>query len=235
MATDYRALHGQYSQGMSQSGTIQPNQQPGFDFLQGWQTKPHTGYLPPQQARQQPLQYGKPTTGGWIGGPDGQPVGGQDPRAMQYDGIPGNWAAWRQAQSTGAGDPRGMQSDGIGSNFRDWAAAYQRPQGGQSGASNPFSQQGNMQANFGMQQPQPMPKPQPNFGTPMPKPQPNFGTPMPKPMPNFGDPMPKPIPGFGVQPTQPVQYDQYGKPIPLDQTNPGRNPNLPPMGSGWGG
>lgn len=203
MPNDYRALHNQYSQGMAQPGTVQPNSQPGFNFLQGWGASPSAGYMPPKGPTQAPIQYGDPTQGGWTGGADGQPVGG-------YTGS--QWGA--------GGDPRAMLHDGIKNNFRDWQNAYQsgNQQGGQLGQMG-----GNMRANFGMQQPSmgatPMPKPQPNFGQPMP---------MPKPIVNFGTPMPKPILGG-------VQYDQYGKPIPVDQLNPGRDPNLPPIGYGWGG
>ena len=70
MATDYRALHNQYAQGMAQPGTVQPNAQPGFNFLQGWSASPTAGFLPPKAPTQAPIEYGDPTQGGWIGGPD---------------------------------------------------------------------------------------------------------------------------------------------------------------------
>ena len=229
MATDYRALHNQYAQGMAQPGTVQPNSQPGFNFLQGWSASPTAGFLPPKQPTQAPIQYGTPTQGGWIGGADGQPVGGnagqswmvngQDPRAMMYDGIKGNYIAWRDGQSTGAGDPRGLRNNGIAGDYASWRDAY-NPSNPNPAIGSSVRQGGNMQANFGMQQPNQL---MPGFGaTPMPKPQPNFGDPMPKPIPNFGIPMPKPIVGG-------IQYDEYGKPIRNDQLNPGRDPNI------WGG
>lgn len=222
MPNDYRALHNQYSQGMAQSGTVQPNSTPGFNFLQGWGASPSAGYMPPKGPTQQPIQYGDPTQGGWIGGADGQPVGG-------YTGS--QWGA--------GGDPRAMLNDGIKGNFAEWQNAYggSNQQGGQLGQAGGNlraslgMQQPSMQANFGMQQPTggfAGKDPYPVDPIALPKPQPNFGIPMPKPQPNFGIPMPKPILGG-------VQYDQYGKPIPVDQLNPGRDPNLPPIGYGWGG
>lgn len=225
MPNDYRALHSQYAQGMAQPGTVQPNSQPGFNFLQGWSSSPSAGYMPPKGPTQQPIQYGTPSTGGWVGGADGQPVGGggqswmnngQDPRAMMYDGIRGNYIAWRDGQPTGANDPRNMRNNGIAGDYAAWNGAY-NPSNPNPAVGSSVRPGGNMQANFGMQQP--------SFGQPMPKPQPNFGDPMPKPQPNFGIPMPKPI----------VQFDPYGKPINNDQLNPGRDPNLPPIGYGWGG
>lgn len=201
MPNDYRALHNQYAQGMAQPGTVQPNAQPGFNFLQGWSATPTAGYMPPKGPAQAPIQYGTPTPGGWIGGPDGHPIGGN---------TGSQWGA--------GGDPRAMLHDGIKNNFRDWQNQYKQPT--QQGALGQFG--GNMQANYGMQQPGQL---MPGFGaTPMPKPQPNFGDPMPKPQPNFGIPMPKPIVGG-------VEYDQYGKPIRNDQTNPGR-PIIPDYN--WG-
>lgn len=206
MANDYRALHNQYAQGMSQPGTVQPNSVPGFNFLQGWAASPTAGYLPPKSPAQAPIQYGDPTQGGWIGGPDGQPIGG---------GMGSQWGV--------NGDPRAMLHDGIKNNFRDWQNAY----GGgnqQGGALSQLMPQGRMQANYGMQQPSGGyggKDPYPVYPIAMPKPNPNFGIPMPKPQPNFGTPMPKPI----------VQYDQYGKPIRNDQPNPGR-PIIPDYN--WG-
>jgi hypothetical protein len=195
MPNDYRALHNQYAQGMSQQGTVQPNSAPGFNFLQGWGASPSAGYMPPKGPTQQPIQYGDPTQGGWIGGPDGQPIGG-------YTGS--QWGA--------GGDPRAMLNDGIKGNFAEWQNAYDKTQ--QGGALG----QGMMQANYGMIQPSGGyggKDPYPVDPIALPKPQPNFGIPMPKPQPNFGIPMPKPILG--------------------DKLNPGRDPNLPPIGYGWGG
>ena len=213
MATDYRALHNQYAQGMAQPGTVQPNSQPGFNFLQGWGASPTAGYLPPQQARQQPIQYGTPTTGGWIGGANGQPVGGnanqswmvngQDPRAMMYDGIRGNYIAWRDGKPTGADDPRSMRNNGIAGDYAAWNGAY-NPSNPNPAVGSSVGQGGNLRASLGMQQP----SMQANFGMQ----QPNIG----------GQTQP------GFAPYAP-QVDQYGKPIPLDQLNPGRDPNI------WGG
>lgn len=234
MATDYRALHNQYAQGMAQQGTVQPNSQPGFNFLQGWSASPTAGFLPPKGPTQQPIQYGTPTTGGWIGGADGQPVGnsggsqswyvnGQDPRAMIFDGTSMNYTRWRDGTPTGPDDPRSWRNSGDMARYEAWRNGYDNqgapvdryaPQAVHDAYANRSSQQqspllgGNMQANFGMQQPGQL---MPGFGA----------TPMPKPQPNFGIPMPKPI----------VQYDQFGKPIRNDQTNPGR-PIIPDYN--WG-
>lgn len=160
MPNDYRAIYEQYARGMQQPGQpipmpkpgYPPSQEPipmpkppmpgggGFNFLEGWSASPHAGYLPPRQPQQHPIQYGKPTTGGWIGGPDGQPIG---------------------SVGGGMSDPRAMLHDGIRNNFRDWQNQYQGGQ--QSGASmgGPLQQflgqqqntpQPNLQANYGMQQ-----------------------------------------------------------------------------------
>ena len=223
MPNDYRALHNQYAQGMSQQGTVQPNSAPGFNFLQGWSASPTAGYMPPKGPTQAPIQYGTPTQGGWIGGADGQPVGGggqsswmvngQDPRAMMYDGIKGNYIAWRDGQSTGAGDPRSLRNNGIAGDYEAWRGAY-NPSNPNPAVGSSVGQGGNMQANYGMTQPL-----IPGFGaTPMPKP--NVGIQQPI-------PMPKPIVGLN-----PVQYDQYGKPIRNDQPNPGRPINPEPWGGG---
>ena len=203
MANDYRALHNQYAQGMSQQGTVSPNSAPGFNFLQGWSASPSAGYMPPKGPTQQPIQYGTPTTGGWIAGADGQPVGGN---------AGSQWGA--------GGDPRAMLHDGIKGNFAEWQNAYGKNQ--QGGALSQLMPQGNMQANYGMQQGGFAGKdPYPVDPIAQPKPNPNFGIVMPKPQPNFGTPMPKPI----------VQYDQFGKPIRNDQPNPGR-PIIPDYN--WG-
>lgn len=114
---DYRQLWQQLNSGMSgmnQGAIPMPKpglEQPGavtnappqsFNFLQGWSASPHAGYLPPQQARVNPIQYGTPTQGGWIGGPNGQPIGGStgmsNPQDMLHDGIKGNYAAWLRQQ-----------------------------------------------------------------------------------------------------------------------------------------
>lgn len=175
---NYRDLHNQYAQGMQQQNTVMPNRQPGFNFLQGWNTSPHAGYMPPQQAQHQARQYGmaRPNAG--------QPAP-MAPQAPQ---------PWR----------RGF----AGTLERNWP---------QRNAQQMQPMQPEIQANYGMQQPMPMPKPMP------------FGQMNPSPY------KPQPIDQLnpGRDPNseqgQASQYDQYGKPISWDQVNPGRPVNP------WGG
>lgn len=98
MNQDYRKLWGQYNNGSAQGGTVAPNQQHGFNFLQGWRASPHAGYVPPQQARPVNQFMGQP--GGQMGQNGGQNNfwgAGVDPRSMLGDGINGNYAAWLRA------------------------------------------------------------------------------------------------------------------------------------------